>query len=78
MTSSNWFLLIGRLMLLRGLAPTVLQRSPVTSAMFYMAVGLLVGPSALNLFHFNPLKESALLAARRTQDFNNLTNLKSA
>jgi hypothetical protein len=44
----------------------------------YMAVGLLVGPSALNLFHFNPLKESALLAARRTQDFNNLTNLKPA
>jgi hypothetical protein len=27
----------------------------------YLAVGLLVGPTVLNLFHFNPLKESALL-----------------
>jgi NhaP-type Na+/H+ or K+/H+ antiporter len=61
MTSSNWFLLIGGLMLLRGLAPSVLQRAPVTAAMVYLAVGLLVGPSVLNLFHFNPLKESALL-----------------
>jgi NhaP-type Na+/H+ or K+/H+ antiporter len=26
-----------------------------------VAVGLLVGPTLLNVFHFNPLKESALL-----------------
>ncbi|MDT8453507.1 MAG: cation:proton antiporter, partial [Gammaproteobacteria bacterium] len=30
-------------------------------AIVYLAVGLLVGPTVLNLFHFNPLKESALL-----------------
>ena len=62
MTSQQWFLLIGAL-LLRGLSATVLKRSPVTAAIIYLAVGLLVGPSALNLFHFNPLKESALLQA---------------
>jgi NhaP-type Na+/H+ or K+/H+ antiporter len=61
MTNAHWFALIGGLLLVRGLTPTVLKRSPVTAAMFYLAVGLLVGPSVLNLFHFNPLQESALL-----------------
>jgi len=61
MTNAQWFVLIGGLLLVRGLTPSVLKRSPVTAAMIYLAVGLLVGPSALNLFHFNPLKEAALL-----------------
>ena len=63
MTSAQWFLLIGALLLVRGLTATLLERSVVTSAIVYLGVGLLVGPSALNLFHFNPLKESALLEA---------------
>ena len=61
MTSQQWFLLIGALLLVRGLTATLLQRSAVTSSIVYLVFGLLVGPSALNLFHFNPLKESALL-----------------
>jgi len=61
MASQHWFLLIGALLLVRGLTATLLQRSPVTSSILYLAFGLLVGPSALNLFHFNPLQESALL-----------------
>jgi len=61
MTSAQWFMLVGGLMLVRGLTSTLLKRSPVTAAIIYLAVGLLVGPSVLNLFHFNPLKESALL-----------------
>lgn len=63
MTNAQWFMLIGALLLVMGLTPTVLKRSPITTAIIYLAVGLLVGPSALNLFHFNPLKESALLEA---------------
>jgi NhaP-type Na+/H+ or K+/H+ antiporter len=39
----------------------MLKRLPVTPAIIYLAVGLLVGPMVLNVFHFNPLKESALL-----------------
>ena len=61
MNSAVWFLLVGGLLLVMGLTYTVLKRSPVTAAIIYLAVGLLVGPSALNLLHFNPLKESALL-----------------
>jgi NhaP-type Na+/H+ or K+/H+ antiporter len=63
MTNAQWFMLIGGLLLVRGLTSTILKRSPVTAAMVYLAVGFLVGPSVLNLFHFNPLKESALLEA---------------
>jgi sodium/hydrogen antiporter len=61
MTSAQWFLLVGGLLLARGLTAPLLQRLPVTPAIVYLAVGLLVGPTVLNLFHFNPLQESALL-----------------
>ncbi len=61
MTSAQWFLLVGGLLLARGLTSTLLKRLPVTPAIIYLAVGLLVGPTVLNVFHFNPLKESALL-----------------
>jgi NhaP-type Na+/H+ or K+/H+ antiporter len=61
MASQHWFLLIGALLLVRGLTAGWLQRSAVTSAIAYLAFGLLVGPTGLRLFHFNPLQESALL-----------------
>lgn len=61
MTSAMWFLLVGALLLARGLTSSLLTRLPVTPAILYLAVGLLVGPTVLNVFHFNPLKESALL-----------------
>lgn len=48
-------------MLARGLTVSVLQRLPITPAMFYLAIGVLLGPTVLNLFHFNPLEQSKLL-----------------
>jgi NhaP-type Na+/H+ or K+/H+ antiporter len=61
MTNAQWFMLVGGLLLFMGLTASILKRSPITSAIIYLAVGVLVGPTALDLFHFNPLKESALL-----------------
>ena len=61
MSNALWFLLLGGLLLARGLTPSMLKRLPFTPAIVYLAVGLLVGPTVLNLFHVNPLKESALL-----------------
>jgi NhaP-type Na+/H+ or K+/H+ antiporter len=61
MNSAGWFLLVGSLMLVMGLATALVRRLPVTSAIFYLAVGLLVGPTGFGLFHFNPLEQSALL-----------------
>ncbi|MDD4881791.1 MAG: cation:proton antiporter [Gallionellaceae bacterium] len=54
-------MLLGGLLLARGLTASLLQRLPVTPAIIYLAVGVLVGPTVLDFFHFNPLKESALL-----------------
>lgn len=61
MSNAHWFLLVGVLLLVMGLSPSLLKRVPFTSAIIYLAVGLVAGPTVLNAFHFNPLKESALL-----------------
>ena len=61
MTNAEWFIFVGGLLLFMGLTASILKRSSVTSAIIYLAVGVLVGPTALDLFHFNPLRESALL-----------------
>jgi NhaP-type Na+/H+ or K+/H+ antiporter len=61
LTNAQWFLLIGGLLLVRGLTTPLIRRLPVTAAIVYLAVGLAVGPTILDLFRFNPLEESALL-----------------
>ncbi len=61
MTTIHWFILIGALMLARGLAATTISRLPFTSAMVYLFVGLVLGPMALRIFSFNPIEESKLL-----------------
>ena len=61
MGNAQWFLLVGGLLLARGATAPLLARLPVTPAIIYLAVGLLIGPTVLNGFHFNPLKQSALL-----------------
>jgi NhaP-type Na+/H+ or K+/H+ antiporter len=59
--TNQWFLLIGCVMLARGLAATTISRSPFTSAIVYLGVGILFGPSVLNVFGFDPTTQSALL-----------------
>jgi NhaP-type Na+/H+ or K+/H+ antiporter len=61
MTSSYWFLLIGCLMLARGLAATTISRLPVTSAIVYLAFGLILGPVVLGVFHFGAVEQSHVL-----------------
>lgn len=61
MTSAIGFVVVGLLMLATGLMAPALQRLPLTTAIIYLAVGMIVGPTALGLFHFNPLKQSAVL-----------------
>jgi NhaP-type Na+/H+ or K+/H+ antiporter len=61
MTTTYWFLLIGCLMLARGLAATTISRLPVTSAIVYLAVGVISGPVVLGIFHFDAVKQSHVL-----------------
>lgn len=61
MSTALWFLLVGALLLTIGLTAGAVRRLPVTTAIVYLAAGVLVGPSVLHLFHFNPLEQSGLL-----------------
>lgn len=60
-SNPQWFVLVGGLLLAMGLTSSRLKSLPVTPAIVYLAVGVVVGPTVLNWFHFNPLKESGLL-----------------
>jgi NhaP-type Na+/H+ or K+/H+ antiporter len=61
MSTTHWFLLIGILMLARGMATTMLARLPVTSAIIYLCVGLALGPAGSNVLSFDPIEQSHLL-----------------
>ncbi|MCL7940569.1 cation:proton antiporter [Halomonas sp. ATCH28] len=61
MTTATWFILIGALLLVVGFTYSYLKSVPATSAIVYLLIGFVVGPMGFELFHFNPLEESALL-----------------
>ncbi|MDN3522601.1 cation:proton antiporter [Halomonas ramblicola] len=61
MTTATWFILIGSLLLVVGFTFSYLKSVPATSAIVYLLVGFIMGPMGFELFHFNPLEESALL-----------------
>lgn len=61
MSNAAWFLLVGVLMMTRGLASSLLQRLPVTPAILYLGVGLVIGPSVLGWFQFDPVAEAPML-----------------
>lgn len=61
MENFQWFVLIGALMLVRGLWGQTIARLPFTSAMIYLGVGLLLGPLVLGLFSFDPVEQAKVL-----------------
>jgi len=48
-------------MLSMGFFTVVINRLPITSSMFYLTVGIVVGPTGFAFFHFNPLEQSEML-----------------
>ncbi|QID17474.1 sodium:proton antiporter [Nitrogeniibacter mangrovi] len=61
MDATGWYLLVGTVLFSMGLLAARISGMAMTSAMFYLAVGVLIGPTAFGLFHFNPLKSAAWL-----------------
>jgi NhaP-type Na+/H+ or K+/H+ antiporter len=61
MTTATWFILLGSLLLVVGFTAAYIKTVPATSAIVYLLIGFVLGPTGFNLFHFNPLEESALL-----------------
>ncbi|MDB5937210.1 MAG: sodium:proton antiporter [Massilia sp.] len=61
MTTTYWFILIGFLMLARGLAATTISRLPVTSAIVYLSAGIILGPVVLGVFSFDAVKQAHVM-----------------
>ncbi|WP_229415827.1 cation:proton antiporter [Pseudoduganella armeniaca] len=61
MANYQWFLLLGCLMLARGLWGTPIARLPFTSAIIYLAIGLVLGPLGLHFFAFDIFAAAPLL-----------------
>ena len=53
-----WFLIIGALLIAMALAGSVLKRLPLTSAMFYIGAGALLGPWGLNLLRVDLMTDA--------------------
>jgi NhaP-type Na+/H+ or K+/H+ antiporter len=54
-------LIIGLVLVGMALAGSVLKRLPLTASMFYLVVGVLIGPAGLGLLDLEPIAASALL-----------------
>lgn len=61
MTQTGWFILVGLVLLAIGVTQPLIKRLPITNTIVYLAIGLVLGPTVLGTFHFNPLQQSALL-----------------
>jgi NhaP-type Na+/H+ or K+/H+ antiporter len=61
MQNFQWFMLLGALMVARGLWGATVSRMPFTSATIYLLIGLVLGPLVLNLFSFDPVAEARIL-----------------
>lgn len=61
MPFSIWYLTIGALLVLMALAGSVLKRLPLTSAMFYLAAGLALGPLGTGLLQVDMIRDARFL-----------------
>ncbi len=56
-----WFTLVGVLLIVIALLGRLLDRLPVSPAMIYLLVGVVLGPAAFNALELHPLRHLALL-----------------
>src|SRR3954453_5007075 len=59
--TSTWYLLVGALLLLVVLLQCALKRLPVSAAMLYLLIGVVLGPSGIGLLQIGPLRDSVTL-----------------
>lgn len=53
-TATLWYLIVGALLISMGLMESLLERLPLSPAMFYLAVGYALGPSGIGFVGFDP------------------------
>jgi NhaP-type Na+/H+ or K+/H+ antiporter len=55
------YIVVGAVFIVMALSGSVLKRLPLSTSMLYLAAGVLIGPHALNLIHFDPIMEAAIV-----------------
>jgi NhaP-type Na+/H+ or K+/H+ antiporter len=58
---NHWFIVVGAVFLLMALSSSVLTRLPLSTSMLYLAVGIFVGPYALQLIQIDPVEHAAII-----------------
>jgi NhaP-type Na+/H+ or K+/H+ antiporter len=61
MTLTIWFAIVGALFIFMALSRSVLLRLPLTTALVYLATGVVLGPLGFGLLSLDPLKDAGLL-----------------
>ncbi|MBB6099444.1 NhaP-type Na+/H+ or K+/H+ antiporter [Deinobacterium chartae] len=61
MSPELWFVLIGLLLIAMAVSGSLLKRLPLTSGMFYLFIGVLMGPLVLGAIDIQPMENSAIL-----------------
>ena len=60
-TAELWYLLAGALLVVMALSDSMLQRLPLTTAMLYVVVGVVLGPLVLGWFVLDPIDDARLI-----------------
>lgn len=66
MLETIWFLVVGGVLIVMGLASSTFKRLPISSAMVYLAIGFGLGPFGIDVLHLD-LSGSASLLRRITE-----------
>ena len=56
-----WFIVVGAVFLLMALSSSLLARLPLSTAMLYLGVGILIGPHALGLITIDPIAQAEII-----------------
>ena len=56
-----WYLIIGLLLVVMALTPTLIRRMPLSTAMLYLFVGIALGPGGARMIRLHPLDVPVLL-----------------
>ena len=60
-TDPRWFVVAGMVFVIVALAHSVLRRLPVTTAIVYLGIGVIIGPIGLGLIRLDPIDDAGLI-----------------
>ena len=78
MSFSYWFVFAGLLLTIMALGETVLKRLPLSTALLYLAAGVVAGPAVMGLLVFDPLGEEGAPILERLAEVAVIISLFSA